>query len=103
MYAIIETGGKQYKVTEGDTLEVELLDAQEGATVEIGKVLAVVKDGQVIVGKPLVEGAKAVVKVLGHGKGEKVLIYKYKPKKNFRRLRGHRQPYTKIAVEKIVL
>lgn len=103
MYAIIETGGKQYKVQEGDILSVEKLDVEEGQTVEITRVLAVVKEGEVIVGKPVVDGAKAVLKVLEHGKGEKVLIFKYKPKKNSRRTRGHRQPYTKVTVEKIIL
>lgn len=103
MYAIIETGGKQYKVQEGDILSVEKLNAGEGETVEITRVLAVVKDGDVVVGKPVVEGAKAVLKVIEHGKGEKVLIFKYKPKKNSRRTRGHRQPYTKVAVEKILV
>lgn len=102
MYAIIETGGKQYKVQEGDVLSVEKLDAAEGETVEVTRVLAIVKDGEVVVGKPVVDGAKAVLKVLEHGKGDKVLIFKYKPKKKYRRLRGHRQPYTKVTVEKIL-
>ena len=103
MYAIIETGGKQYKVQEGDILSVEKIDAEEGQAVEVTKVLAVVKEGEMLIGKPLVEGAKAVLKVLEHGKGEKVLIYKYKPKKNSRRIRGHRQPYTKVSVEQILV
>lgn len=103
MYAIIETGGKQFKVQEGDILSVEKLDAGEGESVEITRVLAVVKEGEVIVGKPVVEGAKAVLKVLEHGKGEKVLIFKYKAKKNYRRTRGHRQPYSKVVVEKILV
>ncbi len=103
MYAIIETGGKQYKVQEGDILNVEKLDVQEGETVEIDRVLAVVKDGEVTVGRPVVEGAKAVLKVLEHGKAEKILVFKYKPKKNYRRTYGHRQPYTKVAVEKILV
>ena len=103
MYAIIETGGKQFKVQEGDILSVEKLDAGEGESVEITRVLAVVKEGEVIVGKPIVEGAKAILKVLEHGKGEKVLIFKYKAKKNYRRTRGHRQPYSKVVVEKILV
>lgn len=103
MYAIIETGGKQYKVKEGDILRVEKLNAQEGESVEITRVLAVVKDGEVLVGKPVVEGAKAVLKVLEHGKGDKILVFKYKPKKNYRRTRGHRQPFSKVTVEKIVV
>lgn len=103
MYAIIETGGKQYKVQEGDILSIEKLNAPEGDTVEINNVLAVVKDGEVVLGKPLVEGAKAVLKVLEHGKGEKIIVFKYKPKKNYRKTRGHRQPFTKVVVEKIMV
>lgn len=102
MYAIIETGGKQYKVKEGDFLKVEKLNAAEGETVEITRVLAVYKDGNLVVGRPEVDGAKAVLKVLEHGKGDKVLIFKYKPKKKYRRMRGHRQPYTKVTVEQII-
>ncbi|MFY9174024.1 MAG: 50S ribosomal protein L21 [Peptococcia bacterium] len=102
MYAIIETGGKQYKVQKGDILSLEKLNAAEGENVEITRVLAVVKDGEVVVGKPVVDGAKAVLKVLEHGKGDKVLVFKYKPKKNYRRMRGHRQPYTKVSVEEII-
>ncbi|NLT94423.1 MAG: 50S ribosomal protein L21 [Clostridia bacterium] len=101
MYAIIETGGKQYKVQEGDSLKVELLDAEVGQTVEIDKVLMVNKDGQVKVGNPFVAGAKVALKVQEHGKGKKIVVFKYKPKKNYRRKQGHRQPYTKVVVEKI--
>jgi large subunit ribosomal protein L21 len=101
MYAIIETGGKQFKVQEGDILKVEKLDVEQGETVEVTKVLAVVKDDEVIVGKPVVEGAKAVLKVLEHGKGDKILVFKYKPKKKYRRTRGHRQPFSRVMVEKI--
>lgn len=102
MYAIIETGGKQFKVQEGDVLNVEKLQAAEGETVEITKVLAVVKDGEVIVGTPVVPGAKTVLKVLEHGKGDKIIVFKYKPKKNYRKTQGHRQPFTKVVVEKIM-
>lgn len=101
MYAVIETGGKQYKVQEGDVLNLELLNAGIGDLIEINKVLAVVKEGEFLVGKPHVEGAKAIVKVLEHGKDDKILVFKYKPKKNYRKIRGHRQPFTKVAVEKI--
>lgn len=101
MYAVIETGGKQYKIQEGDIINVEKLDAALDEIIEVTSVLAVVKDGQVTVGKPLVEGAKAVLKVLEHGKGEKILVFKYKPKKKYRRTYGHRQPYTRVVVEKI--
>jgi large subunit ribosomal protein L21 len=102
MYAIVETGGKQFKVQEGDTLRVEKLDQEAGAVVELEKVLALVDDGAVTVGKPYVDGAKVSVKIVEHGKGKKILIFKYKPKKNYRRLRGHRQLYTQILVESIV-
>jgi large subunit ribosomal protein L21 len=101
MYAIIETGGKQFKVKEGDVLQVEKLEAAQGESVEITKVLAVVKDGEVVWGKPVVEGAKAILKVLEHGKGEKIIVFKYKPKKKYRRTQGHRQPYSRVVVEKI--
>ncbi|AGI38587.1 50S ribosomal protein L21 [Thermoclostridium stercorarium subsp. thermolacticum DSM 2910] len=101
MYAIIETGGKQYKVQEGDVLFVEKLSAEEGQTVVFDKVLAVSEAGELKVGTPVVEGAAVTAKVLGHGKGKKIIVFKYKPKKNYRRKRGHRQPYTKVQIEKI--
>ena len=98
MYAIIETGGKQFKVAEGDVLKVELLHAEAG---EINKVLMVNKDGQLTVGAPYVEGAKVTLKVEENGKGKKIVVFKYKAKKNYRKKKGHRQPYTKVTVEKI--
>ena len=102
MYAVIATGGKQYRVKEGDVIYVEKLDANEGDTVEISEVLAVVgSKGGLKLGSPFVKDAKVSVKVMGHGKGKKVIVFKYKPKKNYRRKTGHRQPYTKLAVEKI--
>lgn len=101
MYAIIETGGKQYKVQEGDVISVEKLEAAEGQTLDIDKVLLVEKDGAVTVGTPLIEGVKVAVKVMEHGKGDKVIAFRYKPKKNVRVKRGHRQPYTKLSVETI--
>lgn len=101
MYAIIATGGKQYCVKEGDVLLVEKLEANEGDTVEITEVLAVGSEGDLKVGTPIVAGAKAVLKVLGQGKGKKIVVFKYKAKKNYRRKTGHRQPYTKVSVEKI--
>ena len=101
MYAIIETGGKQFKVEEGDVLKVELLHAEAGETVEINKVLMVKKDGQVTVGAPYVDGAKVTLKVEENGKGKKIVVFKYKAKKNYRKKKGHRQPYTKVTVEKI--
>jgi len=101
LYAIIETGGKQYRVQEGDTLYVEKLPAGAGETVEVNKVLAVVKEGELKVGNPLVEGARVLVKVIRHGRGKKIIVFKYKAKKNYRRKQGHRQSFTQVTVEKI--
>jgi large subunit ribosomal protein L21 len=101
VYAIIETGGKQFRVQEGDVLCVEKLTANVGDIVSVEKVLLLEKDGAVKVGTPLISGAKAELKVLEHGKGEKIIIFKYKAKKNYRRKQGHRQPYTKVLVEAI--
>lgn len=101
MYAVLTTGGKQYRVSEGDVLFVEKLNAEVDSTVELTEVLAVSKDGELKVGAPVVEGAKVVAKVLAQGKAKKVIVFKYKRKKDYRRKNGHRQPYTKIVVEKI--
>ncbi|MGL4655381.1 MAG: 50S ribosomal protein L21 [Sarcina sp.] len=101
MYAVVTTGGKQYRVQEGDVLFVEKLDAEVESTVELTEVLAVAKDGEIKVGAPVVEGAKVVAKVLAQGKAKKVVVFKYKPKKDYRRKNGHRQPYTKLVIEKI--
>ena len=100
MYAIIKTGGKQYKVEQGDEFRVEKLDANVGDTVVFDEVYAVGGD-KLVVGTPLVEGQAVTAEVLEHGKGDKVVIYKYKAKKDYRRKQGHRQPYTKIVIEKI--
>ncbi|KGF10713.1 50S ribosomal protein L21 [Urinicoccus massiliensis] len=97
MYAVIETGGKQYKVQEGDKLRVEKLDAQVGDTVTFDKVLFLGGD-DVKVGRPYVEGAKVEAKVLEQNKAKKVIVYKFKAKKNYRNKRGHRQPYTFIEI-----
>lgn len=99
MYAVIVTGGKQFRVQEGDVIYVEKLAANVGEVVPVDQVLLVEKDGAVTVGTPLVAGAKAVLKVLEHGKGEKIIVFKFKSKKNYRRKQGHRQPYTKVLVE----
>jgi large subunit ribosomal protein L21 len=101
MYAIIETGGKQYKVQEGDVLYIEKLNAGEGESITFDKVLAVSKEAGLTLGAPLVSGAAVSAKVEKHGKGEKIIVYKYKAKKNYRRKQGHRQPYTKVVIEKI--
>jgi large subunit ribosomal protein L21 len=101
MYAIIETGGKQYKVQEGDVLFIEKLNATEGEVVSFNKVLAVSKESGLVIGSPVVEGAAVSATVEKHGKGEKIVIYKYKAKKNYRRKQGHRQPFTKVVIGKI--
>ena len=103
MYAVIKTGGKQYKVTEGDVLKVEKLNAEVNTTVELTDVLLVADgDNAVKVGKPLVEGARVVVEVLSQGKGPKVINFKYKPKKASHRKRGHRQLFTEVKVTSII-
>ena len=102
MYAVIKTGGKQYKVTEGDVLRVEKLNAEVNATVELTEVLLVAGGDNIKVGKPLVEGARVVVEVLSQGKGPKVINFKYKPKKASHRKRGHRQLFTEIKVTSII-
>ena len=101
MYDIIKTGGKQYRVQEGDNIFVEKLASDVDSEVVFDQVLAVVNDGDVKVGTPVVEGAKVTAKVLEQGKEKKIRIFKYKAKSNYRRRQGHRQPYTKVAIEKI--
>ena len=97
MKAIFVTGGKQYMVEEGQELYIEKLENEEGSEVVFDEVLYV--DGKV--GTPIVKGAKVVAKVLKHGKQKKVLVFKYKPKKKYRKTQGHRQPYTKILIKSI--
>lgn len=97
MYAIIQTGGKQYKVAAGDEILIEKLEAAVDAEVEFD-VLLVSDESGVKVGKPVVDGVKVKGKVLEHGKSKKVVVFKYKPKKNIRTKRGHRQPYTKVEI-----
>ena len=101
MYAIIESCGKQYKVAEGDVVFFEKLDVEEGKKVTFDNVVLVSDDKKVEVGTPYVKGVKVEGKVVSHGKGEKILVYKYKAKKNYRRTQGHRQPYTKVEITKI--
>ena len=101
MYAIIETGGKQYRVAEGDVLTIEKLEAELGDMVEFDRILTVVKDGEVLIGRPVVSDAKVTAKVVEHGKGKKILVFKYKAKSNYRRRQGHRQPFTKVVIENI--
>ena len=101
MFAIIETGGKQYKVNEGDIIFIEKLDAEENATVTFDRVMAVSDDKGTKVGTPIVDGAKVTAKVLKNGKAKKLYILKYKAKKNEKKKIGHRQPFTKVQILKI--
>ena len=101
MYAVIKTGGKQYKVAEGDVLRVEKLNAEVNTTVELTEVLLVANGETVKVGTPVVDGAKVVVEVLSQGKGAKVVNFKYKPKTGNHRKKGHRQLFTEIKVTAI--
>ena len=100
MYAIIATGGKQYRVSEGDVIYIEKIDAQVDSTVSFD-VLLVENEGDVKVGTPVVEGVKVEGKVEAQTRGEKIIVFKYKSKKNYRRKQGHRQPYTKVEITKI--
>ena len=100
MYAIIATGGKQYRVSEGDVIYIEMIEAQVDSTVSFD-VLLMGNDGDVKIGTPVVEGVKVEGKVVGQIRGEKIVVYKYKSKKNYRRKQGHRQPYTKVEITKI--
>ena len=101
MYAIIEACGRQYKVQEGETVYFEKLDAEEGKKVSFDKVVMLSNDGKVEVGNPYVANAKVEGKVVAHGKGKKILVFKYKAKKNERNTRGHRQDYTKVEITSI--
>lgn len=102
MYAIIETGGKQYRVSAGQSIEVEQLHAGVGETVEINDVLLLADNGDVVVGAPTVEGAKVVATVLEQGRGRKVIVFKFRSGNRYHRKRGHRQAYTRLRVEDIV-
>lgn len=101
MYAIIEACGKQYKVVEGDTVFFEKLDTEEGKKVTFDQVILVSDDKKVQVGNPYVKGVKVEGKVVSHGKGKKIIVFKMKPKKNERKKQGHRQPYTKVEITAI--
>ncbi len=102
IYAIIETGGKQYKVALGQTIDVERLDVDEGSTVELDKVLFIADGDKVTAGTPTIDGAKVIATSQGDGKGKKVIVFKYKPKVRYRKKTGHRQLYTRLAIDKIV-
>ena len=101
MYAIIEACGKQYKVAEGDVVFFEKLDTEEGKKVTFSNVVLVSNEGKVEIGNPYVKGYKVEGKVVSHGKGKKIVVFKYKAKKNYRRKQGHRQPYTKVEITSI--
>ncbi|MBZ4682707.1 MAG: large subunit ribosomal protein [Fusobacteriaceae bacterium] len=101
MYAVIKTGGKQYKVAAGDKIRVEKINAELNQEVELNEVLLVANEGEVKVGKPFVEGAKVVATVLAQGKGKKVINFKYKPKKASARKMGHRQLFTELEIKSI--
>ena len=103
MYAIIVTGGKQYKVTEGDVVFIEKLDVAVGETVTFDKVLVVSKDDQLTVGAPYVDGATVTANVVKQGQSKKITVFKYKPKKNEKKKIGHRQKYTKVQIQTIAL
>jgi large subunit ribosomal protein L21 len=102
MFAIIETGGKQYKVAEGDIINVELLTVEPDSEIEIDKVHAIYDGKKLKTGNPLVKGAKVTCKVLEHGKGKKIVVFHYKAKKNIRKKQGHRQPFTKLQIKEIL-
>lgn len=99
MYAVIKTGGKQYRVAEGDRLSVEKLDAEAGATIELDQVLMVVDGDRVQVGTPLVEGAKVTAEVTRHGRGPKIRVIKFKRRKQYRKQMGHRQDFTELNIK----
>ena len=102
MKAVIETGGKQYRVQEGDVVKVEKLEIADGEKVKFDKVLLVADEGRLNVGKPYVDGAIVEAVVENQGKAKKIIIFKYKAKKDYRKKQGHRQPYTQVKIEKIV-
>lgn len=100
MYAIIKTGGKQYKVAEGDIIKVEKLGVEAGDTITFDEVLAV-NNGQLVVGEPTVKSANVVATVIEEGKNKKVVVFRYKRKSGYNKKKGHRQPYTKVKIDKI--
>lgn len=102
MYAILETGGKQYKVTSGDTIKVEKINADKGSEVTIEKVLTIVTDDKSILGAPYIKGAAVKAEVADSGKLDKVIIHKQRPRRVYRKTRGHRQPYTALKIKEIV-
>ena len=102
MYAVITTGGKQYKVSPGDVVRVETLDAKKGDTIELKDVYMIADGDKISVGKPRLESARVTAEVMGDGRGEKLLIFKHRKRKGYRRTNGHRQNYTAIKVKEII-
>jgi len=102
IYAIIETGGKQYKVTSGQVIDVDRLDMAEGNTVELDRVLLIADDDKVTVGTPTVEGAKVIATLQEESRGKKVIVFRYKNKVRYRKKTGHRQSYTRLTIDKII-
>ena len=102
-HAIFETGGKQYRVKEGDEIFIEKLDAEENAKVKFDKVLAILSESDPKIGSPYIKGATVTAKVLKSGKTKKIIVYKMKRRKGYHRKQGHRQPYTKVVIEKIAI
>lgn len=98
MYAVVEIGGRQYRVTEGDKFKVELLATEAGSDVSFDKILMVTDGDNTVIGRPYVEGASVNAKILEHGKGKKIVFMKFHPKKDYRRKQGHRQPYTLLEI-----
>ncbi|MFN2290752.1 MAG: 50S ribosomal protein L21 [Anaerolineae bacterium] len=102
MYAVVRTGGKQYRVSPGDTIDVEKLPCEVGEEIELDEVLLVANGGEAKIGQPLVQGAKIKATVTRQAKGPKVIIFKYRPSKRYRRKKGHRQHYTRLRIDEIV-
>jgi large subunit ribosomal protein L21 len=103
IYAVIESGGKQYRVVPGQVIKVDLLEAEKGSQVELDRVLLIADDEKVTVGQPLVAGARVVAESLGDERGKKIIVFKYKPKTRYRRKKGHRQTHTRLAIKEITL
>ena len=102
MYAVVKTGGKQYRVSPGESIDVEKLPYEVGEQVELGEVLLVADGSDCKVGTPLVKGAKVVATVTRQAKGRKIIVYKYRPSKRYRRKRGHRQHYTRLRIDEVM-
>lgn len=103
MYAIIEDGGKQYKVAEGDVVFIEKRNQEAGENITFDRVLAILDDDKTVIGTPAVAGASVSATIVKNGRGKKIRIFKYKPKKGYRKRQGHRQPYTKVEIGKITV